>query len=715
MSDNIFLNLSALALSIFNTITLLWLGLTVLFNSDRRSWGIWLASGGLLLGAAFFVSHTIILQRGLAYSQWRFAFWWAVGFTPAHLLPYAWYVVMLWYAGYWNSDDSPLYRRQRPLFWLMTLTMFGGLAALVISPSLLLPPDAFFVFYDPTTFRGLREVIPFNNILIPILGSGYSIYMILCIAFSLDAVYRPGPSTRSMGDLARERARPWLFAASSSLLLVSLIVSYMLYWIWSSTREQRFFYLFWETVNFIARIDLLVLGLLTAVIVLLGQAAVSYELFTGKVLPRRGLQSHWRSALLAGSVFSLLISGTIVFNLSAVYGMLLITIFATCFAAFLGWRSYKDRELMINSLRPFVNSERLYDNLITQSNLPSDTDITRPFRAVCQDVLGCSVAYLAAVGSLTPLTSGPLTYPPHRPMPPFQDLIAEFKSPEVGSLPINPQQYHNASWAVSLWSQRGLIGIFLLGNKVDGSLYTQEEMEIARASGERLIDTQASAEIARRLMILQRQQMTQSQIIDQQTRRILHDDVLPQLHTAMLSLNGASSQEAVQLLTDAHKNISNLLREMPHTAAPAVAKLGLISAIRAVVEEEMGRTFDHVTWHIPPLIEQKATRIPTLTAEVVFYAAREVIRNAAKHGRIANRPLKLSISATWHNGLELLIEDNGPGLNGTLQTDKTSPSETSGGHGLALHSTMLAVVGGHLSTESIPNQYTRITLSLPEN
>ena len=38
---------------------------TVLLNADRRDWGIWLASGGLLLGGAFFISHTAILSDGL--------------------------------------------------------------------------------------------------------------------------------------------------------------------------------------------------------------------------------------------------------------------------------------------------------------------------------------------------------------------------------------------------------------------------------------------------------------------------------------------------------------------------------------------------------------------------------------------------------------------------------------------------------------------------
>ncbi len=47
MSGNFSLDWLTLAVSLFNTILLLWLGLTVLLNAERRSWGIWMAGGGL--------------------------------------------------------------------------------------------------------------------------------------------------------------------------------------------------------------------------------------------------------------------------------------------------------------------------------------------------------------------------------------------------------------------------------------------------------------------------------------------------------------------------------------------------------------------------------------------------------------------------------------------------------------------------------------------
>jgi hypothetical protein len=57
----------------------------------------------------------------------------------------------------------------------------------------------------------------------------------------------------------------------------------------------------------------------------------------------------------------------------------------------------------------------------------------------------------------------------------------------------------------------------VLGEKVSG-LYTQEEIDIARAGGERLLDSLASAELARRLVVLQRQRLAESQVLDRRTR-----------------------------------------------------------------------------------------------------------------------------------------------------------------------------------------------------
>ncbi len=56
---------------------------------------------------------------------------------------------------------------------------------------------------------------------------------------------------------------------------------------------------------------------------------------------------------------------------------------------------------------------------------------------------------------------------------------------------IDKARYRRATWAIPLWSERGLSGMLLLGPKAGDGFYMREEIEIARAAGERLIDTAA--------------------------------------------------------------------------------------------------------------------------------------------------------------------------------------------------------------------------------
>lgn len=138
---------------------------------------------------------------------------------------------------------------------------------------------------------------------------------------------------------------------------------------------------------------------------------------------------------------------------------------------------------------------------------------------------------------------------------------------------------------------------------------------------------------------------------------------------------------------------------------------------RRWVEETAFDLFCAPLARIDPNAEQQAQATSTFTAEVLYYAAPEAIRNAARYGRGGNaaRPLHLNIGITrsdpaigsGHSGLEVVIEDDGVG------SRTTGPSNGGSGQGLALHSTMMAVVGGTLAVESQPDTRARVTLALP--
>jgi anti-sigma regulatory factor (Ser/Thr protein kinase) len=717
-----------------------------------------------MLGGAFFVSHSAILGYSVTGIGQGLNFWWRVGWLPVVISPPAWYVGMLWYAGYWDraNGPSPL-RWQRPWLIAMLLLAIGLMGLLVFANPL---PS-----YTQLIQLRLSATPELGGI--PLLILIYPLYIVLCITLSLVTLRHPGPSARVMGDLARRRARPWLIAASLTLLVVSLLVAWVMAWVILSTRQRTLLH-YNEMILTVAWFDLTIDLLIALAVILMGRAIVSYEVFTGKTLPRRGFFRHWRSAVILAAGYGVVVGWTVAIQLRPIYSLLLTTVLMVVFYALFSWRSFVERDRYINLLRPFVASQRLYDYLLDPA-APADPEIADPFKALCADVLGAQVAYLVPLGALAPLVGSALSYPDHAPPLPYSPApLLTALSPQTMCLPLDPTQYGGAVWAVPLWSERGLVGVLLLGEKRDGGLYTQEEIEIARASGERLIDTQASIELARRLMTLQRQRLAQTQVLDRQTRRVLHDDILPSLHAAMLMLSNdrrsirqaqdepptadrrsttddrrpetgddlltsfANLQSSISipsvqpptpnpqpptpnphspisLLADIHRQISDLLREMPPATAPEMARLGLIEALRRVVEHELPNAFDEVVWEIEPEAEQKVGAIPDLTTEVLFYAAREAIRNAARHGRAeVARSLQLIIALNWPDGLELIIQDNGVGLAAIGRSSGENLRADPGqGRGLALHSTMMAVVGGTLAVESAPGVYTRVTLSLP--
>jgi signal transduction histidine kinase len=711
------LNWAIIALSFFNLIALLWLGLTVLLNAERRMVGTWIAGGGLIICGLFFVGHTAVVGHAIETFNTAMGAWWPASWLLALSAPYLWYLGTIWYAGVWRTRAHQI--------GLTLTTVLGGLIVALLAFDRL--PSYAAIVNDEAVEIAKPGGVPLVSLL-------YILYGIASFTLALAAQIRPHVTERFMGDLARTRARPWLLAATLTMTLISLAYGGVSAWFLADQAALR---TVMDGFRFRA-FDLLVLLLVALAVALTGRAIVSYEIFTGKTLPRGGLRRAWRRNLILAAGYGALVALCLRAPLSGISYLLLATVLMTSFFAVLSWRAYADREHTMSGLRPFVTSQRLFESVL-QPAADHDRDYRAPFDALCADVLNASSAHLIALGPLAPLVGPVLSYPGGHSDPRLRvalgELIAQMRSPHTMCVQLDPTFYGDAIWAVPLWSERGLIGAILLGPKRDGALYTQEEIEIARATGERLIDTQASAELARRLMSLQRQRLAESQVVDGRVRRALHDDILPRLHTAMLLLSsevaysggygGAAladspAHDAVELLSEMHRQIANLLYTMPAPALPAVGEHGLIGALHQTIEGELASAFDGVEWQIEPEAERAALAIPALTAEVMLYAAREAIRNAARYGRHddPSRSLNLTVAVLWRSGLELVIEDDGVGLASTPAPDADDSCvqrRGGSGQGLALHGTMMAVVGGVLTAESAPGAYTRISLTLPQS
>jgi signal transduction histidine kinase len=110
--------------------------------------------------------------------------------------------------------------------------------------------------------------------------------------------------------------------------------------------------------------------------------------------------------------------------------------------------------------------------------------------------------------------------------------------------------------------------------------------------------------------------------------------------------------------------------------------------------------FENLTWQVSDVPE-----VQSLAGEVMLGAARELLRNAALHGRGRDPHRALHVTLTLHctDTIEITISDDGVGA--------VLPADNHGG--LALHSTLMAVIGGTLTLDVDCGTGTKASLILP--
>ncbi|HEY3417531.1 MAG TPA: hypothetical protein VGM23_11665, partial [Armatimonadota bacterium] len=438
-----------LAISLLTVSLLCWLGLTVLLTAEHRRGGVFLASAAMLISAAFLAFHAVIISQGtgLLIGQWPLA--WVAGLV----LPSAWYAMVLWHIGFWDNRRAVRHFRLHTAAFTGLVIIYGAMCLLVFSdpvvrqnPLVLLNP------YDPA-------IIVSGPLIgdMPAYALVYVLLILICLLLALDALGHPAPSQRMMGDLARERARPWLVATTLVLFLIGVLVCGSMLWLMTHVSVLYLAHMPPSIGTVVAGGDLLVTVLVALGTLLVGQAVVSYEIFTGKTLPRRGLRRSWRNAVLLSIGLSAFLA------LLPISAGLLVIVLLIAFYALSTWRNFAEHERVVADLRQSNAGPLLYHRLL-QGERADDEELA-PFHALCDQVLGLKTAYLWPLGSLSTLLP-PLAYPAGSPLP--EGISTLHASPDTLCLRLDPGQFAGALWAVPLWNDRDLVGHFLLGPKNDG-------------------------------------------------------------------------------------------------------------------------------------------------------------------------------------------------------------------------------------------------------
>jgi signal transduction histidine kinase len=515
------------------------------------------------------------------------------------------------------------------------------------------------------------------------------------------------PSTR---DPFR-RARPWLIGTAIMLVAAVLAFAFTAYAI--VPHAIPIYTLTIEVLRQIYIADAVIAGFIALAVILLGRAVMANNILTERLQSNRGFFMRWRNvvgvAILGSGFVALLYTAPV----PPIYSLLLTAILAVFAYAMFNWRQYVEHAEFMKRLDPFVKSLHLHDHLLA-SGADSWDESRELFVALCHDALGAERACLVFDGSMSGTEPRRIDYQ----WPPEFEAVLQ----RPASNPTDWLRLDADHWLYPLADSRGAIGRVILGPKISASEYTQQELQVAAACAERILDALAGEQLARVAVSLLRQRIAQVQVMSAQHKRILHDEVLPQIHLALLKVEALRSvesdsrspddrlEEATRALTHAHRRISGLVREMSNAVPTRLESEGLAAALQSALDHDFRDSFDRINWQADPVAIEHARQLPLFASEVMFYAAQEAIRNAARHGRGSNaqRQLHLDVAVRQNAGVQIVIGDDGVGR-------AANQANGEPGSGLRFHSTMLAVIGGTLSVEDRSGGGTLVTIEMPGN
>ena len=765
----------ALAISIFNLVSFLWLTCTVWLNGNRSSLIARVGAVGLGLSALFFFIHALLISTPLTITARLVTadFLWHLIWLPGLGVPYIWFVIGLHYASLMNTN----WQRRRPL--LLLLTALLGLIVLI----LLILNQATFTFAGTLRLLGDSDIISDTGaqilsplVLLPVLFLCYVTFCAIGIWFTPTRIVRlsrvlwygctrqlkQASFLKSLSDafwdervtvdtldepeLSWHLAQPGLLFAA--LLMVSLTTTLGVLGVWSMINWLK-----WQpsahstvppaTLTMIpfnlVLIDVFATGLVALIILLIGYAIVRHGILIERPLARRGFFEQWRGIVIVATTVAIFIALLVILTRSNLGGLLLITCLATGTYALFTWSSYTAHDRYIALLGPFLRSTNARHWLNTDLH-KTEQGMEDLFFHLCHDVLEVRCARLIVLTG-TVKRSFDYRWPADDKQIQEEELATSLREQQLSLVhsahPYSSNAYRSRMmwqnqpiicWVLPIYDEFGLVAKLYLGPRQDRSVFTDEDMDLAHACGQRILDTLRDHEAMLTVAGLLRRRIVDVKLLGAQQRRILHDDILPQMHLALLRLETLRSpiskqqadtsnpstepalNETIEIITQAHRHLAAMMRATTTSAPHRLERDGMMQAIHTMIEQDFHQAFDEIEWDVTAETAVHIDEIvPPAIAELIFAAVQEVLRNAARHARGSDvhRRLHLTLTATCNPHLEIIVLDDGVGI------ASASSSTTGTGGGLLTHSALLAIAGGSLTVKSAPGEGVAVRILLP--
>src|SRR5438105_8469197 len=345
-------------------------------------------------------------------------------------------------------------------------------------------------------------------------------------------------------------------------------------------------------------LDMLATGAVALIILLVGYCVVRHGILIERPLARRGFFEQWRGIVIVATAVAIFIALLVTFTRSPLGSLLLITSLATGVYALFTWSSYTAHDRYIALLAPFLRSTNVRHWLHTDLQ-KTEQGLEDLFFHLCRDALAVQCARLTVMAGSVRRTFSyrwpegareQSLYAAPKPKPKFRHGASSIRAGKGNLAPARVQLTINGQpmicWVLPIYDELGLVAMFYLGPREDGGAFTDEDMDLAHACGQRILDTLGDHEAMQAVAGLLRRRIVDVKLLGAQQRRVLHDDILPQMHLALLRLEtlrsfihsdssvslpspqvggdsptpGQVLNEAVDMISDAYRRLAAMMR-----------------------------------------------------------------------------------------------------------------------------------------------------------
>lgn len=669
---------------LFLSSLLLWLSSTTYVNLEKRDRSATFTICILISASALFGFFSWIGEFGLLQVSEYPAVYFFPGIFGLILIPFGWFFIILWFVGFLKQK-----RIYRFIFQILILIQIFAYI---------------FFIYWARRFDWNLSLFNFWNAVSFEFRLSYIIYILVCILIPIVALKSFRISKQILPEIARQKAVPYLSCISLLLFGVLILVFFLFLGKGLGISEDPVLEMQKRPVlfyGFLIGIQLFV----TAAILVLGKALISYEVFTGRILPKMSLKQEWRNATLG----FLGLSG--IYTFLALLKIQKIELFLCISYVYIASRTYllkrnKDLRLTENSILRSIMVPDEVSKIPTEEEGNIQIRFQKSFEILCSKILETSKAFFVNENRIPFIPDLFLQFPNQS--DPTKNL--EFKYSNIifeknDIAYLSDENIFGYVLCIKVENDHSGNGFLFLGQKVDGGLYAEEEIEIAKAAVAWMLNSLFVESNSQTLSSLQRKHMEEQKIADYRTRQILHDEILPDIHSSILELSQVSSiqviSEQIQLLTDLHKKVSGFLRELPDTSLE-IQRLGLIDALVRLTGSEFETSW--FEWEYDSILKENFPITKPEILEILFYACREAIRNAVRYSGEGNDK-KVSVSFKKREGILIQIRNK-------ILRKEASLLE-SAGQGLRIHSALLKVFGGYLTLEFLNTTDAVVEIFLP--